>query len=73
MRIEVKSEIAGQVWKQMANEGDTLAADDTIIILESMKMEIPITAPKSGKIEKLHVGEQDMVAEGQLIATLRTD
>ena len=73
MRIEVKSEIAGQVWKQMANEGDTLAADDTIIILESMKMEIPITAPKSGKIEKLHVSEQDMVAEGQLIATLRTD
>ena len=73
MRIEVKSEIAGQVWKQMANEGDTLAADDTIIILESMKMEIPITAPKPGKIEKLHVSEQDMVAEGQLIATLRTD
>ena len=73
MQVIVKSEIAGQVWKLVAKQGDKLAANDTIIILESMKMEIPVVAPKSGKIEKLHVSEQDMVAEGQLIATLRTD
>ncbi len=71
--MDVKSEIAGQVWKQVATIGERLDAGDVIIILESMKMEIPVTAPQAGKLTALHVGEQDMVAEGQLIATLETD
>lgn len=66
----VKSEIAGSVWKIIAAEGADLAADDVIVILESMKMEIPVTAPKAGTLSKLHVAEGDMIGEGQLIATL---
>lgn len=73
MRVDVKSEIAGQVWKIAATPGDKLAGDDVIMILESMKMEIPIVAPKAGTLVDLHVAEQDMVAEGQTIATLETD
>lgn len=68
--MQVKSEIAGSVWKLMAAEGDRLGVDDVIVILESMKMEIPIIAPKAGTLAKLHVAEGDMIGEGQLIATL---
>ena len=68
--MHVKSEIAGSVWKIIAVEGADLAADDVIVILESMKMEIPVTAPKAGTLSKLHVAEGDMIGEGQLIATL---
>ena len=68
--MQIKSEIAGSVWKITAAEGDALAVDDVIVILESMKMEIPIVAPQAGGLTKLHVSEGDMVAEGQLIATL---
>ena len=68
--MQVKSEIAGSVWKITASEGDALSADDVIVILESMKMEIPIVAPKSGTLAKLHIAEGDMIDEGQLIATV---
>ena len=68
--MQVKSEIAGSVWKIIAETGADLAADDVIVILESMKMEIPVVAPKGGKLTELHVAEGDMVGEGQLIATL---
>lgn len=68
--MQVKSEIAGNVWKIIAETGADLAADDVIVILESMKMEIPLVAPKAGKLTQLHVAEGDMVGEGQLIATL---
>lgn len=68
--MQVKSEIVGSVWKLMAAEGDRLGVDDVIVILESMKMEIPIIAPKAGTLAKLHVAEGDMIGEGQLIATL---
>lgn len=70
--MQVKSEIAGNVWKIIAAEGDALAADDVIVILESMKMEIPVTAPKAGTLAKLNVAEGDMIGEGHLIATLDT-
>ncbi len=70
MTYQVKSEIAGQVWKIIAAAGDTVQTDDTLLILESMKMEIPILAPKTGTLARLHVGEQEMVAEGQLVATI---
>lgn len=68
--MQVKSEIAGSVWKITASEGDALSADDVIVILESMKMEIPIVAPKIGTLAKLHIAEGDMIDEGQLIATV---
>lgn len=68
--MQVKSEIAGSVWKIIAETGANLAADDVIVILESMKMEIPVVAPKAGKLTDIHVAEGDMIGEGQLIATL---
>ena len=68
--MQVKSEIAGSVWKIIAETGADLAADDVIVILESMKMEIPVVAPKAGKLTELHVAEGDMISEGQLIVTL---
>ena len=68
--MQVKSEIAGSVWKIIAETGADMAADDVIVILESMKMEIPVVAPKAGKLTQLHIAEGDMIAEGQLIATL---
>ena len=70
MRSKITTEIAGQVWKLVAQPGDNVAADAPIVILESMKMEIPVTAPKSGTLTKLHVSQGDMIGEGQLIATL---
>ena len=68
--MQVKSEIAGSVWKIIVETGADLAADDVIVILESMKMEIPVVAPKAGKLTDIHVAEGDMIGEGQLIATL---
>lgn len=68
--MKITSEIAGSVWKIIAEPGAVLAADDVILILESMKMEIPLTAPRAGTLSKLHVNEGDMVSEGQLMATL---
>ncbi len=70
MKVKVTSEIAGQVWKVVASVGDALAEDDVIIILESMKMEIPILAPRAGKLAVLHVSEEDMISEDQAVAEL---
>ena len=70
MRSKITTEIAGQVWKLVAQPGDDVAADAPIVILESMKMEIPILAPTAGKLIELHVAEEDMVAEDQLICVI---
>jgi acetyl-CoA carboxylase biotin carboxyl carrier protein len=72
MRSKITTEIAGQVWKLVAQQGDDVAADAPIVILESMKMEIPILAPTAGKLIELHVAEEDMVAEGQLICVIES-
>ena len=68
MATEVRSEITGKVWKVEAAPGDSLAEDDTIIIPESMKMEIPIAAPGDGKVVEILVGEEDVVNEGDVVA-----
>ena len=72
MRSKITTEIAGQVWKLVAQLGDDVAADAPIVILESMKMEITIMAPTAGKLIELHVAEEDMVAEGQLICVIES-
>ena len=72
MRSKITTEIAGQVWKLVAQQGDDVAVDAPIVILESMKMEIPILAPTAGKLIELHVAEEDMVAEGQLICVIES-
>ncbi|MGB1006786.1 MAG: acetyl-CoA carboxylase biotin carboxyl carrier protein subunit, partial [Thalassobaculaceae bacterium] len=66
--VDVKSEVAGRVWQIVAGEGETVAADDPIVILESMKMEIPVLSPVAGTVTRLVVGEEDMLDEEQLVA-----
>jgi acetyl-CoA carboxylase biotin carboxyl carrier protein len=68
--MKVIAEVAGKVWKIEARPGATLAADDVILILESMKMEIPVVAPAAGKLTELNVKEGDMVNEGDAVATM---
>jgi acetyl-CoA carboxylase biotin carboxyl carrier protein len=64
----IRSDITGTVWKIVVQEGGTLEADDTIMILESMKMEIPVVAPDAGRVVKLLVAEGAAVREGQELA-----
>ena len=71
-KIEVTSEVTGNVWKVQANVGDVLAEDDVIMILESMKMEIPVEAPIAGKLVELSVAEEDSVDEDQVVEVIET-
>lgn len=65
---EVKSEIAGKVWKIEVKPGDRIDEDDPIIILKSMKMEIPVAAPFDCVVMEILVAEEDAVVEGQPVA-----
>ena len=67
---EVKSEITGAVWKIVKQPGDLLGDEDAIMILESMKMEIPVLAEANGTLVELTVKEGEPVTEGQLLAVL---
>ncbi|MBO0838083.1 MAG: biotin/lipoyl-binding carrier protein [Actinobacteria bacterium] len=67
---EVRAEMVANVWKVVAAEGDTVADGDTLVILESMKMEIPVLAESTGKLTRLAVAEGDVVQEGDLIAVI---
>jgi acetyl-CoA carboxylase biotin carboxyl carrier protein len=71
-KIEVTSEVTGNVWKVQAKVGDVLAEEDVIMILESMKMEIPVEAPVAGKLVELSVAEEDSVDEDQVVAIIET-
>ena len=68
--VEIHSQTPGNVWKIIKNPGDTVAEGDVIMILEAMKMEIDITAPKAGKIASINVNVNDTVADAQLLATM---
>ena len=65
-RIEVKSEITGTVWKLTTQPGDRVEEGDTLIIIESMKMEIPVITEDGGTVQEILVKEKDPVAERQL-------
>ncbi len=67
---EVRAEMVANVWKVVAAAGDTVADGDTLVILESMKMEIPVLAETDGTISQLAVAEGDVVQEGDLIAVI---
>lgn len=67
---EVRAEMVANVWKVVAAEGSAVADGDTVVILESMKMEIPVLAEDSGTLTKLAVSEGDVVQEGDLIAVI---
>ena len=67
---EIKAELVGNVWKIVAKPGDKVEEDDTLLILESMKMEIPVLAPRAGKVAEIRVKETEVVKEGQVLAVL---
>jgi acetyl-CoA carboxylase biotin carboxyl carrier protein len=69
---KVRAEITGTVWKIVTKPGQQLAEEDTILIMESMKMEIPVMAPVKGTLASLLVKEGQEVSEGQDLAVIET-
>jgi biotin carboxyl carrier protein len=67
---EIRAEMVANVWKVVAAEGDTVTDGDTLVILESMKMEIPVLAEAEGTVSRLAVAEGDVIQEGDLIAVI---
>jgi biotin carboxyl carrier protein len=68
--ITVRSEIAGKVFDIVAQIGQRLEIDDPIIVLESMKMEIPVAAPKAGILREIKVELEEAIEEDQVVAIL---
>jgi len=70
MAEEIRAEMVANVWKVVAKEGDTVEDGTELVILESMKMEIPVVAESDGTLSKIAVNEGDVVQEGDLIAVI---
>jgi biotin carboxyl carrier protein len=62
--------MVANVWKVVVGQGDTVSDGDTLVILESMKMEIPVVAETDGTVAELRVAEGDVVQEGDVIAVI---
>ncbi len=69
--IEIQSEVTGKVWKTLVTKGSAIAADEPVLIVESMKMEIPVMSEKAGTLVELCVQEGDAVEDGQVIAIVQ--
>ncbi len=67
---EVRSEVTGVVWKVLVAPGDVVAAFDSLVLVESMKMEIPVVAPRAGTVTAIHVADGEMISEGEATVTL---
>jgi biotin carboxyl carrier protein len=70
MPTEIAAEIAGNVWKVETRVGAQVAAEDVLLILESMKMEIPVEAPRAGRVAEVRVAEGDSIEEGAVLVVL---
>ncbi|MBC9731062.1 biotin/lipoyl-binding carrier protein [Streptomyces sp. TRM68367] len=70
MPQQITADLAANVWKVLVTEGSTVAAGDTLAILESMKMEIPVETDTAGTVTKLAIAEGDVLEEGALIAEI---
>jgi acetyl-CoA carboxylase biotin carboxyl carrier protein len=70
--VEVRSRMTAAVLWVSVNEGDDVAEGDTLLVVESMKMEIPILAPLAGRVTGVAVGAGDVVAEGDVLAVVET-
>lgn len=66
--IELKTDITGTVWKVLKAPGDDIAEDEPLLILESMKMEIPVSSPEPGVVREVLVKEGDIVSDGTVVA-----
>ena len=71
-RLEVASEVTGNVWKVQVAAGAEVREGDVLLILESMKMEIPVEAPQAGTVADVLVSVEDAVSEDQVVAVLNT-
>jgi acetyl-CoA carboxylase biotin carboxyl carrier protein len=71
--VKVRATIAGSIWQIVAWAGDEVGKDDPILIMESMKMEIPVTAPRAGRVKALLVQAGEVVAENDVVALIETD
>jgi acetyl-CoA carboxylase biotin carboxyl carrier protein len=70
LAIEIEAQITGNVWKIEKAVGDAVEEDDVILVIESMKMEIPVEAPCSGRIEEIRTAEGESVEEGDILVVL---
>ncbi len=70
MATEVEAQIAGNVWKIEKRVGDEVAEEEVLIIIESMKMEIPVEAPCAGRIAEIRVEEGENIEEGAVLAVI---
>ncbi|MCM3717267.1 acetyl-CoA carboxylase biotin carboxyl carrier protein subunit [Fictibacillus phosphorivorans] len=68
---EITASMAGTVWQVLVSEGDEVTAGQTVIILESMKMEIPVDAAEAGTVESIKFASGDFVNEGDVLVTLK--
>jgi biotin carboxyl carrier protein len=70
MATEVDAQIAGSVWKIETKVGASVEEEDVLMILESMKMEIPVEAPCAGRVAEIRVAEGDAIQEGAILAVI---
>lgn len=70
MPADVCAHITGTVWKIEVREGDEVEEEQTVVILESMKMEMPVEAPEAGRVAKIAVTEGQAVEEGDVLVVL---
>lgn len=70
--IKIESETAGTVWKLETQPGKRVAQDDVLLIVECMKMEIPVVAPSDGTVAEIRVAEGEVVAEQQVLVVLES-
>lgn len=69
-RVEVASEVTGSVWKVLVTAGQQVAEGDALVIVESMKMEIPVESPCAGTVAEISCAEGEPVAEGQVVVVV---
>ena len=67
---DICAPMSGNIWKILVKEGDQVKADDELLIMEVMKMEVPVTATTSGKVKSLNVKEEDAVEADALLAVI---
>jgi acetyl-CoA carboxylase biotin carboxyl carrier protein len=68
--LELRAELMGTVWKVLKRAGETVGAGESVVILESMKMEIPVAAAQAGTVREVRVAEGAVVQEGDVLAVV---
>jgi acetyl-CoA carboxylase biotin carboxyl carrier protein len=66
--IELKTDITGSVWKLLKRPGDSIDEEEPLLIMESMKMEVPVISPDAGIVREILVKEGDIVSDGTVVA-----